>query len=643
MNTSLPPSRVIRIFNPNLRVVRAYQCKNQTVTVGSGALADIRIALPSLEWVHMQINFDDKTFTALGHDIFLDGTPVPLNETRSFTDSSLVRLHTLVMGFYASLADGLNRNEQIFNEGMKYDKLLPHLEITCTGCSVDEDGSRQLAPSSPALQPQAKAPGMPIDTNFNDDKISEQLDKQFVEHQNRISSIISESYCKATGSIEDLEPVSKASDITNHLIEETKQEIKEDLKVEPQLNIVEAYINRKIENINEDIDGVINKDPNITLMRQESFDLGRIVLEKDLLESAKNEVHNEIKNEIERTAKEEAKSTEKEQIVQAEADLVSLDLFKKSITDNIKEEMREAMIGIVQEEVKEVIGAAVNECLLTTEVSGRIANDVIDKIDGKEEEANKEKLASENPADKKSSKAAAQASPKKTSRTEAKSSPKKTKNADDVVEANPAEEEGIAVSSPRKSRRTAKAAEEEDNVIPSPKKTRRAGKAIEEGDVIASSPKKSKKAIKAVEEEGAAISSPRKSKRSAKIAEEESDNTPSPRKSKSKRRAAAAEEEKNDTPSPKKSRVSTKTKENVSKAKSAESKSKAVATKKTKNERKSADKEESNEADVPGRRQRTAAVKKSTKDDKKEDKESADEKAKGRTSKRTAAKKASKK
>lgn len=340
--------RIIRIYNPNLDIVNTFRSCAQQVSIGSGTQADLQLTLPSLEWEHLLVDFKGAV-TALGSDVFVDGMPLPKNATAAITDESLVRVHSIVLGIYTGGGDRVQRVSHILAEGRKaLLRPLPHLKISHCGCTIQEE----LGPLDEAAPSIAGA--MPA----------------VVMAESFVDGDMATAYASLAGPIAGLDPADNCkrmkynmpedtADLTRQVINETKEEIMNDLNLEPKLDVVEAYITRKIDNINGDINDVINKTPDISIRKQENHDLGKIVIEKDLLETAKSEIASAI--------------TE---------DDATLDAFKRNISDNIKEEMRETMNVLVQDEVKETIDGAVSACLRNPSITDAIAETVAGKMGG---------------------------------------------------------------------------------------------------------------------------------------------------------------------------------------------------------------------------------------------------------------------
>ncbi|KAI5170051.1 hypothetical protein PAEPH01_1209 [Pancytospora epiphaga] len=183
------------------------------------------------------------------------------------------------------------------------------------------------------------------------DKITDKaIDISSIDKAIDISSI--EDKAINTSSI-NTSSIDDKDSITKQLINETKKEILEELKVEPKDELVKAFIDKKIAGIKHDIEEEVNGQGNISVKKRKNVDLGKVIIEKDILEEAKNEVKEVVED---------------------------MDDFKNRITDNIKEEVRETMNDIVQGEVKESIGNAVAECLKDSNMVEAIVDNIREKI-----------------------------------------------------------------------------------------------------------------------------------------------------------------------------------------------------------------------------------------------------------------------
>ncbi|KAI5149637.1 hypothetical protein ENBRE01_1410 [Enteropsectra breve] len=261
-NGKKPAYGILRIYNPSSAAIRSYQVKNPIIIVGTGIDSDIIVNMESIGYAHIQLDFAGNTVTALGPDVFVDNTLVRINQTVKFTDSSIVHSHTLVIGCYHSF-----ENYNFYSAA-----LLAFAEQLISRYKSKDIFEKRLSE---------------------------------LEKLKDNSSLINDAYNKAVGDVSALPPVAEQENdsdksITSNdmveqaideIIDETKKEIEEELNVDPNPKVVDAFIDKRIDEVNDEIEAAMSNDPDISYKRcsspERSGDLGKFVMEKEVLEKAK--------------------------------------------------------------------------------------------------------------------------------------------------------------------------------------------------------------------------------------------------------------------------------------------------------------------------------------------------------------------
>jgi len=180
-----------------------------------------------------------------------------------------------------------------------------------------------------------------------------QIDKRAQE----MVGVLEDFYKKELGDFSSIPPLQNApmsysSDSENRsfspnevsppkqVISETKKEFEEAYHVEPPNNVLEAAIETKIEGVKDEVINVLEGDIDIPFKKQHTNDLGTIAIENEIL----NDAIDEIKA---CTPEEEGRKAEF-----LEAQINSFDQLRNTITDTIKEDMRESIKEIVHDEVE---------------------------------------------------------------------------------------------------------------------------------------------------------------------------------------------------------------------------------------------------------------------------------------------------
>lgn len=337
---------VLKLFNPIVAAVKTYNILKSVVKVGSNEECDLQIFLPSLLPVHIVVDFEEHKITAIGNDVHCDTIPIAPGSSSAFSNDSVIRIHGIFMIFLE-----LNTIE----ESNSYD-----LKI--------EQAASRFKEYSPVLKISHRVDS--LGNSILDD----------LNQTNENGTALNNMYENELGEFSKITPIEKKGMIANSakIIEKTQEEFKDMFKTEPSPEIVEAVIHKKIENIQKEVNNVLEGDVNIPLNKVNHPDLGEMAIENDLLRQAEKEIESNSNNSI-------ANNSSGDKI--AEADINSLEILKNTITDNIKEEFREEIAQMIQEEAKDHVERAVEECLKSQKFAYVIGRSVEEnKNDNKEGE-----------------------------------------------------------------------------------------------------------------------------------------------------------------------------------------------------------------------------------------------------------------
>lgn len=492
--------RLIRIYNPATRRVQSFLSKKDSCTVGSGPTADIRVYMPSLNWIHLTVDFVGSKILPAGSDILVDGSRVGVDPF-SFAEGSVVVVRSLVLGLYSTFESPESRIEELLREGER--RSGPVDTDTSDVIGVPTNRERTTVPSYPPgfeISPSSAATDPIVEVNecrdgealpsqyrenigaseavplgdsyistladdvvdnamketgeFEDGQMTGEITNKVPEHiktnerrramdgelskrvkeemeanSEAIKANMKESYEAGTGAVSGLAPIpyegpmkkikknvsvnsetstnsvdedvlSRSSGsvggISGKIIEEARQEIKDSFHVEPEPEMIEALLEKRLENTNEDIKGLINKDFNTTVKKPEQGDLGRTMVDKAILEDVKQEIHSAIESDNslhipEGPATHEAESEQKKEPEEPEAasPIADSGLARKEL----KKDIGKTVASTVQRKVKKDVDRAVKETIQETGLADKIAEKVGEKTE-KAEKAEKEVPAS---------------------------------------------------------------------------------------------------------------------------------------------------------------------------------------------------------------------------------------------------------
>lgn len=220
---------LIKIFNPILAAVKTYRTSAQVVKIGSGDSADLQIFLPSLQTEHIIVNLDEQKVMAVGNDVHCDAVPLPPGSSQHFNNDSVIRIHSIFMGFYkpGGAFNSSAYDKNLISAASRYREFSPIFKIVHCNCQdnddLDVEGSMAIGDSERHLQASETI------TSFYEREVGH------VSSVPPIESPMGEFLDQSS-----LSPASKA-------IEATRKEFEEIYRTKPSDKILEAAIERKLE------------------------------------------------------------------------------------------------------------------------------------------------------------------------------------------------------------------------------------------------------------------------------------------------------------------------------------------------------------------------------------------------------------
>ncbi|KAI4293203.1 hypothetical protein PAPHI01_2477, partial [Pancytospora philotis] len=330
--------RIFSIYDQTSDKVRTYRSSADQITLGSGNLANIQLTIPSLDWEHIRVDFRGSVY-AIGDSVFVDGMEIEPGRTVPVTNESVIKIHSYVFGMYDSLAASGQHEERLRAEGQKAQRAIPFFAINHCECNV-EKVDRASIPRPTLFDDMAKSSARMAQSAYN-------------KHIGAVSAM-------------EAAPAPARSPKKRKLNEGGvgKPVADEQQLAEPVSELIGLALEDKIEEVGESISNAINGCADISVKREEpDKDLGQLVLERSLLENAKQS----IEEQGEAPAPAEAQ----------------IDRVENSVKDTIKEEMREEFNEMVQNEVGENINKAVSECLNDSNLVSIIADNVKTAMEAK--------------------------------------------------------------------------------------------------------------------------------------------------------------------------------------------------------------------------------------------------------------------
>ena len=170
------------------------------------------------------------------------------------------------------------------------------------------------------------------------------------------------------------------------LAQEVSDEIKNNFGVEPQADAVRSAIDRRIDSANENINEIINKDYNTRVKKPQLGNLGKQVVNKSILEGAKDKVEEAMPADILHSSGSSHSSSME----------LDVELLKQDISNNIKETIRETVDEAVTKEVRENLPNVVTDVLKSSDMAEALAQ-LIKPSDSQEAAAREKSMKSEKP------------------------------------------------------------------------------------------------------------------------------------------------------------------------------------------------------------------------------------------------------
>lgn len=360
---------VLKIYNPIVAAVKTYKSSSKIVKIGSSEECDLQIFLPSLLPIHIVVDFEQQKITAVGNDVHCDTVPVLQGTSVSFSNDSVVRVHSIFMIFLVveSLQKVAAYDAKITSAASRFKEYSPVLKITH---NADTLGNSIADECKKKEMKQQKENGQLLDSLYQKELGEFSKIPPIQSSAKHIERYQSEGKsADATARAMDKTTVEKM------VIEKTAEEFKEAFDAQPSPEMLEAAIHKKLESLHQEANSVLDGDINIPINKPRHPDLGEIAIENDLLRQAESEI----------------KSTELTREKVLEAEVNSLEKLKNNITDNIKEDIRDEISQILQDEAKDHVEKAVEECLQAPKFAEVISKSVNEAKDVSKGQAQKQK------------------------------------------------------------------------------------------------------------------------------------------------------------------------------------------------------------------------------------------------------------
>ncbi|CAD25446.1 hypothetical protein [Encephalitozoon cuniculi GB-M1] len=310
--------------------VRSVAFTNESeITIGSGLDADVRLQHPSVEESHVLVYFDHMKIRVFGNNVFLNDEALEKESVYAFRFGDVLKINRYRFVFSLTEPGDFVDEDKIIRK--------PTMELSYLNRGGEGGEKRSCSGSPKKIRVERDMEGK--DDVTGDAVVSIAL--------NKVGGV-SVSLCKG----EEIEDVSSVKQV----LEEQKEVLKREIKESIEQCVVDTPV----------LPSIGKKNPR---------DLGEVMIEKEILDSAERMVEEKIRNEYVEISE-------------------GLDELKQNVKDNIKEELREDLKKDFMEDVKEDIRDEVKEVLSSSDMKNAIATDVIGRIEaGKEEgdEAGKEK------------------------------------------------------------------------------------------------------------------------------------------------------------------------------------------------------------------------------------------------------------
>ncbi|ELA41515.1 uncharacterized protein VICG_01499 [Vittaforma corneae ATCC 50505] len=334
---------VLKIYNPIIAAVKTYKSSNKIVKIGSSEECDLQIFLPSLLPIHIVVDFEKHKITAVGNNVHCDTVPVLQGTSVSFNNDSVVRVHSIFMVFL--VVESLQKidayDAKITSVASRFKEYSPVLKITH---NTDTLGN-SIVDGRKAEEMKQQSENKQFLDNVYERELGD-FSKTPPIHSS--SKQVEKHEWKDKGNEATAKVVDKMA-VERMMVGRTEEEIKKAFNIQPSPEMLEAAIHRKLENLQQEANNVLDGDINIPINKPRHPDLGEIAIDNDLLRQAEKDI------------KSAGQELTRDKVLEAEVN--SLEKLKNNITDNIKEEIREEISYILQEEAKDHVEKAVEKCL----------------------------------------------------------------------------------------------------------------------------------------------------------------------------------------------------------------------------------------------------------------------------------------
>lgn len=313
--------------------VRSVAFTNESeITIGSGLDSDVRLQQPSIEERHVLVYFDHMKIRVFGDNVFLNEEALEKESMYGFRFGDVVKINRYRFVFSLTEPGDFVDEDKIIRR--------PTMELSYLNREGEEkkdipEGGKRVKISS-----------------LGEEKGDVGGDAVVSIALNKVAGV-NVSLCR--------EEAENASSV-KQVIEEQKEMLKKEIRESIETSVVDTPVLP-------------------SMGKKNSRDLGEVMIEKEILDSAEKVVEEKMK--------------EEHAAIDGE-----LDELKQSVKDNIKEELREDLKRDFMEDVKEDIRDEVKEVLSSSDMKNAIATDVMSRIEGEKEEPEKkgdDKIKEEKP------------------------------------------------------------------------------------------------------------------------------------------------------------------------------------------------------------------------------------------------------
>jgi len=298
------------------------------VSIGSGIDADVRLQQPSIKERHVLVYFEHMKMRVIGENVFLNEDAVEKGSVCEFRFGDVVRICRYRFVFSQTEPGDFVDDSKVIRR--------PRMEMSYLN-------SEGIGNAEESEEP----------TNVTESKKMQVVEKSGEGVMGE--AVVSIALNKVSGVYVSLGGDEHANvSCIKQVLEEQKE-------------VLEKEIEESIEH------GAVDTPVIASLAKKHGRDLGEVMIEKEILNSAEKIVEEKMRNEH-------------------DAIELGLDELKQSVKDSIKEELREDLKRDFMMEVKEEIRDEVKEVLMSSEMKDAIATDMMGHIDidASQEQANGE-------------------------------------------------------------------------------------------------------------------------------------------------------------------------------------------------------------------------------------------------------------